>query len=47
MRSYPLKPGMVHLYNEGGLHAPKREGSTGLIRIEGRNLDHVRPRRRE
>ena len=42
VRSYPLKPGMAHLYNEGDLHAPKREGSTSLIRIEGRNLDHVR-----
>jgi len=42
VRSYPLRPGMAHLYNEGDLHAPRREGSTSLIRIEGRNLDKVR-----
>lgn len=41
-RSYTLKPGMAHVYNEGDLHSPRREGSTSLIRIEGKNLDHVR-----
>ena len=25
VRSYPLKPGMAYLYNEGDLHSPKRE----------------------
>lgn len=42
VRSYTLKPGMAHVYNEGDLHAPKRESSTSLIRIEGRNLDKIR-----
>ena len=44
VRSYALKPGMAHLYNEGDLHAPRREGSTKLIRIEGQNLEKVRRR---
>jgi predicted metal-dependent enzyme (double-stranded beta helix superfamily) len=40
--SYTLKPGMAHLYNEGDLHSPRRDQSTWLIRIEGRNMDKVR-----
>ena len=35
VRSYPLKPGMAHVYNEGDLHSPRRDGPTRLIRIEG------------
>jgi hypothetical protein len=42
VRSYSLMPGMAHLYNEGDLHAPTREATTKLIRIEGRNLDKIR-----
>jgi hypothetical protein len=42
VRSYSLKPGMAHVYNEGDLHAPRRESTTKLIRIEGRNLDKIR-----
>ena len=42
VRGYALKPGMVHLYNEGDLHSPKRESPTRLIRIEGTNMDKVR-----
>ncbi|MBV8888604.1 MAG: hypothetical protein JO305_02940 [Alphaproteobacteria bacterium] len=42
VRSYTLKPGMAHLYNEGDLHSPRRDGPTRLIRIEGQNLDKVR-----
>ena len=42
VKSYTLKPGMAHVYNEGDLHSPRREGPTRLIRIEGRNLDKVR-----
>jgi hypothetical protein len=41
-RTYPLKPGMVHLYNEGDLHSPRREAATKLIRIEGKNMEKVR-----
>jgi len=42
VRAYPLKRGMAHVYNEGDLHSPKREGSTRLIRVEGRNMDKVK-----
>jgi predicted metal-dependent enzyme (double-stranded beta helix superfamily) len=41
-RSYPLKPGDAHVYNEGDVHSPRREGPTKLIRIEGRNMDRVK-----
>jgi predicted metal-dependent enzyme (double-stranded beta helix superfamily) len=42
VRSYPLKPGMAHVYNEGDLHSPRRDGQTRLIRIEGTNMDKVK-----
>jgi len=42
VRSYTLTPGMAHVYNEGDLHSPRRDGPTRLIRIEGRNMDTVR-----
>ncbi|HEY3917590.1 MAG TPA: hypothetical protein VGL83_07340 [Stellaceae bacterium] len=41
-RNYTLAPGKAHLYNEGDLHSPRRDGPTKLLRIEGRNLDKVR-----
>lgn len=41
-RSYTLTPGMAYLYNEGDLHAPRREGPTRLIRLEGTNMDKVK-----
>ena len=41
-RSYTLRPGMAHIYNEGDLHSPRRDGPTRLIRIEGTNMDKVR-----
>jgi hypothetical protein len=41
-KTYSLKPGMAHLYNEGDLHSPKRVGTSGLIRIEGRNMEKVK-----
>ena len=41
-RSYTLTPGMAHVYNEGDLHSPRRQGPTRLIRIEGTNMDKVR-----
>jgi hypothetical protein len=40
-RTYKLVPGAAHLYNEGDLHAPSRDGPTRLIRIEGVNMDRV------
>jgi hypothetical protein len=42
VRSYNLTPGVAHLYNEGDLHSPRREGETRLIRIEGRDLTKVK-----
>jgi len=41
-RDYVLKPGMAYLYNEGDLHSPRRDASTHLIRIEGKNMDTVK-----
>ena len=41
-RVYMLEPGMAHVYNEGDLHSPRREGSTKLIRIEGTNMEKVK-----
>jgi hypothetical protein len=42
VRSYTLKPGMAHIYNEGDLHSPRRAGPTRLLRIEGTNMDKVK-----
>ncbi len=47
VRSYSLKPGMAHVYNEGDLHSPRRDGPTRLIRIEGTNMDAVKRLRYE
>jgi len=41
-RSYPLNPGDAHVYNEGDVHSPRREGPTKLIRIEGTNMERVK-----
>lgn len=38
VKSYALDPGMAVAYPTGRLHAPKREGDTRLIRIEGKDL---------
>jgi hypothetical protein len=42
VRSYKLTPGQAYVYNEGDLHSPRREGSTRLIRIEGRNVEKIK-----
>ena len=42
VKEYALEPGDAHLYNEGDLHSPRREGATRLIRIEGRNVEKIR-----
>jgi predicted metal-dependent enzyme (double-stranded beta helix superfamily) len=42
VRSYELRPGVAHVYNEGVLHSPRREGNTKLIRIEGRDLTKIK-----
>ena len=41
-RDYEMKPGDARLYDVGFVHSPRREASTKLIRIEGKNLDHVK-----
>lgn len=41
-RTYTLRPGMAHVYNEGDLHSPKREAPTSLIRIEGTDMSKVK-----
>lgn len=40
-RSYAMRPGDVHVYNEGDIHAPARTGFSRLVRIEGTNLEKV------
>jgi hypothetical protein len=42
VRDYSLKPGDVHLYNEGVVHSPRREGDTRLIRVEGVSMAGVK-----
>ena len=42
VRDYTLAPGSAYVYNEGDLHSPRRESSTKLIRIEGRNVEKIR-----
>lgn len=42
LRTYKLTPGIAHVYNEGDLHSPKRDGPTSLIRIEGTNMEKVK-----
>jgi len=41
LRTYPLSPGVAHLYNEGAIHSPRRTGPTRLVRIEGTDLAKV------
>ncbi|MCB4824942.1 cupin domain-containing protein [Roseicella aerolata] len=42
VRDYVLKPGDAYLYEPGVLHAPRRDASTKLIRIEGMNMERVK-----
>jgi hypothetical protein len=42
VRTYELKPGTAHVYNEGVLHSPARAGDTKLIRIEGQDLSKLK-----
>lgn len=41
-RDYTLRPGDAYLYEPGDLHAPRRDGPTRLLRIEGMNMDRVK-----
>ncbi len=40
-QTYVMNPGDVRFYDVGVVHSPKREAPVKLIRVEGRNLDHV------
>jgi hypothetical protein len=39
---YNLDPGMARYYEIGQIHSPRREDTTRLVRIEGRNLAGVK-----
>jgi hypothetical protein len=41
VRDYLLTPGSAHVYNEGDVHSPRRDGPTRLLRIEGCNLEYI------
>lgn len=41
VRTYTLRRGDAHVYHEGDIHSPRRDGSTKLIRIEGVKMDGV------
>ena len=42
IRTYMMKPGDCMVYDVGAVHSPNRAGPTKLVRIEGKNLDHVK-----
>jgi len=42
VRTYTMKPGDAKFYDVGVVHSPNRDRPTKLIRIEGKNLDHVK-----
>jgi hypothetical protein len=42
VRTYVMKPGDAHFYDVADVHSPRREAPVKLIRIEGKNLDHVK-----
>ena len=42
VRTYRMQPGDAHLYDVGAVHSPKRDAAVKLLRIEGKNLDHVK-----
>jgi hypothetical protein len=42
VRTYVMNPGDAHFYDVGDVHSPRRAAPVKLIRIEGRNLDHVK-----
>lgn len=41
-RTYSLTPGIAHVYNEGDLHSPTRDGPTSLVRIEGTDMSKIK-----
>ena len=41
VRTYLMKPGDAHYYPAGAVHSPRTDGAVKLVRVEGKNLDHV------
>jgi hypothetical protein len=42
VRTYVMNPGDAHFYDVADVHSPRRDAPVKLIRIEGKNLDHVK-----
>jgi hypothetical protein len=42
VRTYEMHAGDVQFYDIGAVHSPRREAPVKLIRVEGKNLDHVK-----
>ena len=42
VRTYVMNPGAAHFYDVADVHSPRRDAPVKLIRIEGKNLDHVK-----
>ena len=42
VRTYAMQPGDAHFYDVADVHSPRRAAPVKLIRVEGRNLDHVK-----
>jgi hypothetical protein len=42
VKTYAMNPGDAHLYDVGDVHSPDRKAPVKLVRIEGKNLDHVK-----
>ena len=42
VKTYAMNPGDAHLYDVGDVHSPNRDAPVRLVRIEGKNLDHVK-----
>ena len=40
-KTYQMRPGDAHVYNEGVLHSPTRTEPTSLLRIEGTDMSKV------
>jgi hypothetical protein len=42
VKTYAMNPGDAHLYDVGDVHSPDRKAPVKLVRIEGKNLDHIK-----
>lgn len=42
VKTYRMVPGDAHVYEVGAVHSPKRDAPVKLVRIEGKNLDHIK-----